>query len=250
LNDKLKADCQQTHENMVFMAHGPTAKDYSEFTAESLSTLRAAAEDLRLLLSKTYGMNESLNLVGDHFKLTSRQRQFLYRCVVSPQEAAERRQKIILPSGVRQRELMIDGFNCLIITECCLAGGIVLLADDGLLRDIQGIFGAFRISDNTNEALERITAVLSTTSPAHTTIYLDQRMRYAKSITDKWQNILVAKKVEGEVKIVESADRALRASSGKVIATSDRKSAAEAEKLLDIPRAVADNSPELSYITL
>ena len=77
------------------MTHGRQSQDARLFSAPEIKKISDAADDLRLLLSKSYGMNESLQLVSNHFKLTSRQRQFLYRCVSPPEKAAERRKKIL-----------------------------------------------------------------------------------------------------------------------------------------------------------
>ena len=224
------------------MAHGMTSRDRRDFSEDTLPRLRSAAEDLRLLLGRGYGMNESLQLVGNHFRLTKRQRQLLYRGIVAPRKARVRQRKVIAVRHLAGRRLWVDGYNALIISETCLAGGIVLLSDDGVLRDIQGVFGAFRVSEHTDAALDHLTAVLSDHKPAATTVILDERMRFARHVEKQWRRRFARSGLErAEVRQVERVDRMLQdAPADTVIATSDRETIDAAEQVCDLPRAVAE----------
>lgn len=232
------------------MTHGKQSKDFEFFSESGINSIANAADDLRLLLSKSYGMNESLQLVSNHFRLTSRQRQFLYRCVSPPEKAVERNKKILKINDIYKQNLFIDGYNCLIITECCLAGGIVMLTDDGLLRDIQGLSGSFRMSENTEEALHEIVSILVEFTPQHTTVFLNERMDNCLQVQNLWQDLMDRNNLLGELKRVKNADHALRNSTNAVIATSDRRTIDQATFIVDIPRAVADKKDDVNYITL
>ena len=164
------------------MPHGRTSRDRKEFAPQVFDTLRRAAADLRLFLSRGYGMRESLQLVGNHFRLTARQRHFLYRCISPPAKARCRKQKRVTVDAVRGKNLVVDAYNCLIITEYCLAGGVVMQSDDGVLRDIQGLFGAYRMSEHTKPALALLADAVAKAKPQSVFIIFDAKMRHAERV--------------------------------------------------------------------
>jgi hypothetical protein len=216
------------------------SRDAHEFGGKARERLAAAAADLRWLLDRGYGMRASLALVGDHFRITARQRQFLYRCVSPPGAAEQRRAKLVPPEQMAGQVVWLDGYNCLIISESLLAGGTVLLSDDGVLRDVQGVFGAFRVSPATERAIELLTAVLVCHRPARAVVYLDERMRYAQCVLAHWQQRLAKAELTGWVQTVDNADDALRGADASVIvASSDRQNMDRAARVVDLPRAVA-----------
>ena len=222
------------------MPRGATSRDAMDFSPKALARLAEAARDLRWLLAREYGMRESLQLVGNHFRLTKRQRQFLYRCVSHPEAAARRRSRLIRPEAMAGQSVLVDGYNCLIVTEALLAGGAVLVTDDGVLRDAQGVFGSFRFSEHTGRALTALTDVLSANTPKRVDVYLDERMRFAQVVQQRWRERMDEAGVSGSVRSVGSADRALcEHAAGSVLATGDRMSMDAAEHVVDLPGAVA-----------
>lgn len=220
------------------MPHGSTARDAKEFRPEALAELTRAAADLRLLLGRGYGMRESLELVGNHFRLTKRQRQFLYRCVSPPEAAARRRAKLVPVERLAGARLLVDGYNCLIVTEYALARGVVLVTDDGLLRDVQGVFGAYRVSEHTERAIALLTAVLVRNTPRETLIYLDERMRHTRTVAERWSSELTATGLRACVTRVDSADRSIQEDGAEaIVASSDRANVDAAQLVVDLPRA-------------
>ena len=96
------------------------------------------------LLTRGYASPSSLQLVGDRYELTKRQRIAVGRCACS-REAFERRQRHRLaPEQLRDRPLWIDGFNVLTSLEAALAGGVILQAQDGCYRDMASVHGCYR----------------------------------------------------------------------------------------------------------
>jgi hypothetical protein len=223
------------------MSHGPTARDARDFGPAGCERLRHGANDLRYLLARGYGKNAALSLVGDRFRLTQRQRQFLYRCVVDPALAQTRRRRRLRPEQMRDRTVLVDGYNCLIISECLLAGGVVLLADDGVVRDAQGVFGSYRLSKHTHAALGLLVQVLAGNRPRRVVVYLDGRMRYAQSLRDDWCQRLSAAGVPVRASTVLNADRAIQRAAGRgaVVASNDGRIMDVAAAVVDLPAAVA-----------
>ena len=50
-------------------------------------------------------------------------------------------------------EVFIDGFNIIISLEVALSGSLMLLGDDGVIRDLAGLHGTYRIIDKTPTAI-------------------------------------------------------------------------------------------------
>lgn len=231
------------------MPRGAQESDIQDFSDRALEKLSAAANDLRLLLDRGYGMRESLQLVGNHFRLTKRQRQLLYRAVSPALTATARRQKVVHASSLVHARLLVDGYNALIISESCLAGGAVVLSDDGVLRDIQGVFGAFRASTHSARALDLLTDVVAANAPAQTVVYLDARMRHAQHVAAHWQERLDAAGLHARVLPVEKADAVLKTEAqGGIVATSDRAIIDAVPRVVDLPYAVAQQLPDVRVL--
>jgi hypothetical protein len=128
---------RQTH-------RGLAPKDERLFADRRLPELRAAGGDLCWLLDHGYASRSAVELVGNRYTLTRRQRMAVARCACSREDALRRRQRQIEVAQLRGRELWLDGYNVLTVLESALAGGIVLLGRDGCCRDIAGIHRRYR----------------------------------------------------------------------------------------------------------
>lgn len=113
--------------------------------------LRRAAFETRWLLNRGYGMDQTITFAGNHHMLSRRQRMALYRSVMTDAERklhAEREVKDL--SG----KVYVDGFNIIISLEVALSGSLMLLGDDGVIRDLAGLHGTYRIIDKTPVAVD------------------------------------------------------------------------------------------------
>ncbi len=135
---------------------GPGPKDERLFGAEHLPALRAAARDLCWLLDRGYAARSALELVGNRYNLTRRQRMAVARYACSRTEMEQRRRREVGPEQLRGEELWLDGFNVLTVLESALAGGIVIPGRDGCCRDIAGIHRRYRKMQETAPALRLI----------------------------------------------------------------------------------------------
>src|SRR5215831_559071 len=90
---------------------GPASQDDRLFAAAQLPQLSAAAADLCWLLDRDYAQRSALELVGNRYSLTARQRMALSRYACSDADALRRGKKRIEPPAVRARELWLDGYN-------------------------------------------------------------------------------------------------------------------------------------------
>ncbi len=135
---------------------GPHPADRELFAPAALAALRQAAGDLSWLLSRGYSPVAAATLVGDHFRLTVRQRQAVQRAACADAALAWRQAHCVPPGAIAGQELDIDGFNLLMTIEAALGGAVVLVCRDGCCRDLASMHGSYRRVD---ESLPALTAI-------------------------------------------------------------------------------------------
>lgn len=188
-----------------------------EFDREKL---RVAAADLRWLLNRGYPRQGSLTLVGNRFDLDAEARELLHRGVFAPAEARGRRAKLVTPEQVKGRGLAVDGHNVIITVESALLGRPLVLADDGVVRDIARLSARYRPSRTTDQALDLIVADLKKLGVARADFWLDQRMSKSGELAAAIRERLQAAGLAGEARAVSVPEREMAAHDGPV-ATSD-----------------------------
>lgn len=135
---------------------GPAPQDARLFGPRRIPDLRAAAHDLCWLLDREYAARSALELVGNRYSLTARQRMALSRFACSAEEARNRGKRKVELAHLADQELWIDGFNVLTLLETAAGGGLVLRARDGCCRDIAGIHRRHRRVDETIPAVRLV----------------------------------------------------------------------------------------------
>jgi hypothetical protein len=189
-------------------------------------------------VDRGYPKVSAIRFVSDHYQLPEVQRFVLTRVVVASDTAKARRDKIQPLESLHARALFIDGYNVLISVESLLGGKPVYSCDDGLLRDIQGIFRSYRPSDLTAPALDAIFDLLRSACPAVTEVLLDQQISMSGRLAELIRRIMAEHDVQGMVRTARDVDRQLKEMVG-VIATGDGNIIDAAVSVVDIPGAIA-----------
>src|SRR4051812_28945858 len=101
---------------------GPDPRDSLDFDSRAWPALRAAVADLSWLLGRGYAPTSSLKLVGDRWSLTARQRSAVLRGSCSDAARDRRRRHQVDAEALRDRTLVVDGFNVLTTVEAALGG--------------------------------------------------------------------------------------------------------------------------------
>src|SRR3954469_17309327 len=153
---------------------GPDPRDGQAFGPDAWPALRAAVADLSWLLGRGYAPVSSLKLVGDRWSLTERQRSAVLRCSCSDAALERRLRHRVDAESLRDRPLVVDGFNVLTTIEAALGGAPVLRGRDGVDRDLAGVHGTYRKVEQTLPALSIVGTFLSTLGVAHTLWLLDR----------------------------------------------------------------------------
>jgi len=197
---------------------GPHPSDRNLFAAERLPVLRQAMADYCWLLTRGYGSDGALKLVGDHFQLAERQRMALKRGGCSARAAEQRKAKRGELDSLAGQSFGVDGFNCLITVEAALSGGMVLRGIDGSHRDLASVHGTYRDVSETSGALHRLCTTLAAARPRAVTWYLDSPVSNSGRLATLMRSSFEEQGLAWEVELVKNADRSLQ--EARVVAAS------------------------------
>ena len=135
---------------------GANPQDSKCFDIEQLDKLKTALSELSWLLNHGYAVNASSELVGNRYQLTARQRMAIVRIVCTDEQITKRKAKCLPLSELKDKTVLIDGFNLLITIETALGGGVIFNCSDGCYRDLSSVYGSYKIVAETRAAIEYI----------------------------------------------------------------------------------------------
>ncbi|PIF44349.1 hypothetical protein CLU96_1294 [Chryseobacterium sp. 52] len=123
---------------------------------KQVDKLKSAVQDMMYLLSRDYPEKTSSELVGNRYKLKTRQIQALRGASASEQQVQNRTIRQLEVSELKNKILYLDGFNVLILMESLLSGAYVFEGIDGCFRDLSGVHGTYKRVNQTQKAIELI----------------------------------------------------------------------------------------------
>lgn len=205
-----------------------------------MKNFKNALIDYRYLKNNGYSDKSGLKLIGDRYKLKRKQRNSLFRGVVSEETASFRKAKIVEPDLIKKGDAAIDWYNVLISVESYLKGMSVFISDDGILRDVSGIHSGYRKSKITDQAINLIINSILYFDPDKLSIYLDTPVAFsgemAATLRDKLKNIKNL-----TVSTVYSADYMLKEFEG-IVCSSDSVIMDKAKLVFDLPRYIIEKN--------
>lgn len=199
---------------------GAHPRDAQEFAAEHWPALRAAVGDLSWLMSRDYAEPSAVKIVGDRYQLTARQRLTVLRCACSDAALDRRQAHEIAPESLAGEAVAIDGFNLITTVEAALAGGVLLLARDGCVRDMASMHGNYRKVEETLPAIHASGETLGSLGVTRVTWYLDSPVSNSGRLKVLLVEHAAAHGLPWDVCVVQNPDAELAASS-EVVATAD-----------------------------
>lgn len=115
--------------------------------------LKEAVKDMVHLLSRGYAEKSSLSLVGNRYRLNTRQQKAVRGMSASNTQLDHRRASHLESQQLENTRIVIDGFNLLIILESVLSGAYVFKGRDGCYRDLSSVHGSYKRVQKTETAL-------------------------------------------------------------------------------------------------
>ncbi len=164
---------------MKSIRRGYVDKDEELFGGSQRAKILSAANDARWLMNRGYSAESAITFTSNHYLLTSRQRMAIFRSILNDEDKTTRLKKEILKPGT---EVLIDGLNIIITLETALSHSLVLRGDDGVLRDVAGLHGTYRIIDKTVKAIKLILQTLSNLDVRNATFILDKPVSNSGSL--------------------------------------------------------------------
>jgi hypothetical protein len=199
---------------------GAAPEDSELYDPGHLPALRGAVSDLCWLLDHGYALTSSVELVGNRFELTSRQRLAVARCACASGQLVRRQQHQVDPAQLRGQDLWLDGFNVLMALESALSGGVILIGRDRCCRDMAGVHGHYRRVEETLPALQLIGDQTMAWGVDHCHWYLDSPVSNSGCLRGYILELAGASHWNWTVDLVLNPDKVL-IHADQVVATSD-----------------------------
>jgi hypothetical protein len=182
-------------------------------------------------------VRSAVELVGNRYNLSARQRIAVSRCACSG-PAAKRRQEIQLaPPAMSGRELWLDGYNVVTVLESALAGGVILLGRDGCCRDVAGIHRRYRKVDETIPVLRMIGETALQWGISCLRWWLDKPVSNSGRLKSLICDMAASAGWNATAELVFNPDRTLW-ESGHVVATSDSVILDRCQQWLNLTRHI------------
>ena len=197
------------------------------------ASLQEAAADFRYLLNRGYPREASLSLVGNRYDLSRPARQILHRGIFADAVAQARRAKLRYLTDLTGQALAVDGHNVLITLESALQRRVLVAADDGFVRDVAQVSGAYRDSPVTRRALVLLAEYVRRRHPGPLTILYDAPMKRSGELARQTWEIFAAQGLDVTARAVPVPERELLAFPGAV-ASSDTHLIDAKEILVDL----------------
>jgi hypothetical protein len=99
---------------------------------------------MHYLLSRGYAEKASVELVGNHYRLKTRQIQSVRGASASAAQIQNRNSKQLNISDLQNRVVYLDGFNVLILLESLLSEAYIFEGSDGCFRDLSEVHGTYK----------------------------------------------------------------------------------------------------------
>ncbi|KQT25784.1 hypothetical protein ASG22_03495 [Chryseobacterium sp. Leaf405] len=136
---------------------GKNTGDDTLFGSEKqIGKLKSAITDMQYLLSRNYAEKASSDLVGNHYRLKSRQIQALRGASASEIQIQNRKSKQLTISDLKGQTIYLDGFNVLILLESLLSDAYIFEGADGCFRDLSGVHGTYKRVNQTQKTIELV----------------------------------------------------------------------------------------------
>ncbi len=176
------------------------------FSEKEIIRLKKAHEEIKWLLDRDYKLESIINFVGARYQFSTRQRDALKRSTCNTENETLRKSKELSIGEIANNTLNIDGFNLIINLEVALSGGTLIIGDDGLIRDLAGLRGSYKLIDKTDISLEYIFKYLKLKNINNINFYLDSPVSNSGNLKIKILEYAEKYKLNTSVELVNNAD--------------------------------------------
>ncbi|MFP3833539.1 DUF434 domain-containing protein [Chryseobacterium sp. SIMBA_028] len=200
---------------------GKNTGDDNLFGSEKqISKLKLAVEDMQYLLTKGYAEKASSELVGNRYRLKTRQIQVLRGASASDIQIQNRQLKQLSASDLKDKTIYLDGFNVLILLESLLSEAYIFEGVDGCFRDLSGVHGTYKRVNQTLKAVELVAGFFQKNQVQKLVWVFDQPVSNSGRIKQIILDFAMENKLSWEAELQYNPDKFL-AESSEIIISSD-----------------------------
>lgn len=184
------------------------------------SKMREAIKDMSYLLSRGFSEKSSLQLVGNRYKLNNRQQRAVQGMSEASYKIMVRGSKCLQPNQLVEKEVMLDGFNVLIMLESALSSAYLFKGLDGCYRDLSSVHGTYKKVKQTPEAIQLIANFLEESKVKKATWIFDKPVSNSGRLKTILREYVDEHNYNWEIILDNNPDK-LIAESGKIAVSSD-----------------------------
>ncbi|CAD0004262.1 DUF434 domain-containing protein [Flavobacterium salmonis] len=200
---------------------GKEASDDTLFgTLKMQQKLKEAVTDMHYFLSRDYGEKATLVLVGNRYRLNSRQQQAVRGISASQNQIEDRKSKEIQSQDLEGKEIVIDGFNVLILLESILSKAYVFRGLDGYIRDLSSVYGTYRKVNQTSQAIDIIIDFFRNEKVKTAHWLFDKPVSNSGKLKQIIEEVALQNGLDWKVELVNNPDKVM-AESNQIAVTSD-----------------------------
>ncbi len=203
------------------------------------------ARDIRSILRWGYPKFSTIRFVADHFQLNLEERHILTRVIMPPDRIVSRINKKVACTDIKDRNLLLDGYNVLLTVDSLLKKEPMWFCDDGYIRDTRYYFSKDKQAEDIEEALEAVLKFLSEAGPKSVVFLLDAQISRSGEFAGFIRHKLEEYGISGEAKTSKITDFELKTEGGNsennvILATSDGIIIESVLEVLDIPACLME----------
>lgn len=200
---------------------GKESSDDKLFGSEKMQlAIGNAVMDLSHLMSRGYAQKSCLPLVGNRYKLNVRQQKAVQGMSASEEQIAYRTTNSLPVSKLLGAEVVIDGFNALILLESLLSDAYIFKGADGFYRDLSSVHGSYKKVQQTSRAIELIAGFYTATGIRHLHWYFDKPVSNSGKLKKLLEDFADEKGYSWTVSLTFNPDKDI-VETGKIAISSD-----------------------------
>lgn len=199
---------------------GKNTGDDTLFGSEKqISKLKLAVQDMQYLLTRGYAEKATSELVGNRYRLKTRQIKVLRGAAASDIQIRNRKLKQLNVSDLKDQTIYLDGFNVLILLESLLSEAYIFEGLDGCFRDLSGVHGTYKRVNQTQKAIELVSVFFKKRHAQKLVWIFDQPVSNSGRIKQIILDFAADHNLSWEAELQFSPDKILAETSGIIISS-------------------------------
>ena len=203
------------------------------------------ARDIRSLLRWGYPKFATISFVATHSRLSVEERHILTRVIMPTDRIVSRINKKMTCTGIKDRDLLLDGYNVLLSVDSLLKKELMWFCDDGYIRDTRFYFSKAKQAEGIEESLDLVLIFLSEAHPKSAIFLLDAQISRSGELAGLIRRKMNEYGISGEARTSKTVDFELKAEGGNhekslIVATSDGIVIDSVLQVIDIPACLMD----------